>query len=138
MKGVTVVSEGQRINLRVYRRYFYPITQTHEGEEYTVYSDTRREREIRYDKLDDYGLDDPFAQIRLIKLARALGAIDCTQDKEGVNHCRVTICRNREMFNSDSDDVSYTPFVLENLEGVAEMIQREKQKIEWRRRMASS
>lgn len=136
-KGLQVVSEGQRINLRVYRRFFYPIKMDHEGEEFIVYSDTRREREINYRKTDQYGLDDPFSRIRLVKLARALNALNCNEG-DGLRECKVTICTNKELFDPDADEINYIPFDPERLEPLAERIRKERRKIDWRRRMGAS
>lgn len=136
-KGFQVVAERQRIRLRVYRRFFYPIKMTHEGEEFIVYSDTRREREINYKKTEEYGLDDPFARIRLVKLAKALNALDC-KEADGERDCRVTICTNRELFDPETDEISYIPFDPERLQSLQERIKVERKKIDWRNRMKTS
>ena len=136
-KGLNVVSEGQRINLRVYQRFFYPITQKWEGEEYTVYSDTGREKEINYKKIENYGLDDPFARDRLVRLARALNALECQEMENGVKECRVTICTNKELLNPDTVEIKYVPFDPERLQSLAAKIKIERRKIEWRKRMKS-
>lgn len=136
-KGLNIVSEGQRINLRVYQRFFYPITQKWEGEEYTVYSDTGREREINYNRIESYGLDDPFARDRLVRLARALNALECLSIENGVRECRVTICTNKELFNPDTVEIKYVPFDPERLQSLSAKIKIERRKIEWRKRMKS-
>lgn len=136
-KGLQVVAEGQRVNLRVYRRFFYPIKMDHEGEEFIIYSDTRREREINYDKTEEYGLDDPFTRIRLFKLARALNALEC-KEVGGVRECRVTICTNKELFDSTAEELNYIPFDPNRLESLEDKIRKERKKIDWRRRMDSS
>lgn len=136
-KGLNIVSEGQRIKLRVYQRFFYPITQKWEGEEYTVYSDTGREREINYKRIESYGLDDPFARDRLVRLARALNALECQGIENGVRECRVTICTNKELFNPDTVEIKYVPFDPERLQSLSAKIKIERRKIEWRKRMKS-
>lgn len=136
-KGIQIVTEGQRINLRVYRRFFYPIKMTHEGEEFIVYSDTKREREINYNKTEQYGLDDPFTRIRLVKLAKALNALDCDRIK-AVRECKVIICTNKELFDPETDEINYIPFDPERLQSLAERIKLERKKINWRKRMNSS
>ncbi len=136
-KGLNIVSEGQRINLRVYQRFFYPITQKWEGEKYTVYSDTGREREINYKRIESYGLDDPFARDRLVRLARALNALECQGIENGVRECRVTICTNKELFNPDTVEIKYVPFDPERLQSLSAKIKIERRKIEWRKRMKS-
>ncbi len=107
---------------------------SHEGEEFIVYSDTRREREINYNKTEEYGLDDPFARIRLIKLAKALNALDC-EDEDKVRDCRVTICTNRELFDPETDEITYIPFDPERQQSLEERIKIERKKIDWRNRM---
>ncbi len=136
-KGLNIVSEGQRIKLRVYQRFFYPITQKWEGEEFTVYSDTGREREINYKRIESYGLDDPFARDRLVRLARALNALECQGIENGVRECRVTICTNKELFNPDTVEIKYVPFDPERLQSLSAKIKIERRKIEWRKRMKS-
>lgn len=136
-KGLNIVSEGQRINLRVYQRFFYPITQKWQGEEYTVYSDTGREREINYNRVENYGLDDPFARDRLVRLARALNGLECQGIEKGVRECRVTICTNKELFDPDTVEIKYVPFNPARLQSLAAKIKMARRKIEWRRRMKS-
>lgn len=137
IKGLNIVSEGQRINLRVYQRFFYPITQKWEDEEYTVYSDTGREREINYNRIENYGLDDPFARDRLVRLARALNALECQGIEKGVRECRVTICTNKELFSPETVEIKYVPFDPERLQSLPTKIKIERRKIEWRKRMKS-
>ncbi len=134
-KGLNIVSEGQRINLRIYQRFFYPITQSWEGEDYTVYSDTGREKEINYNRIETYGLDDPFTMDRLVRLARALNALDYQGIANGVKECRVTICTNKELFDPDTVEIKYVPFDPERLQDLSTKIKIERRKIEWRQRM---
>ncbi len=110
---------------------------SHEGHDFTVYSDTRREREINYGKTEQYGLDDPFSRIRLVKLARALNALYCTEDN-GARECKVTICTNKELFDADTKEINYIPFDPDRLESLEERIKKERRKIDWRIRMDSS
>ena len=131
-KGFLVVTEGQRIQLRVFRRFFYPIKINHEGEDFIVYSDTRREQEINYKKTENYGLDDPFSRIRLVKLARALNALECTPG-EKEKECKVTICTNKELFDPDADVINYIPFDPGRLEPLTERIKKGRKKIDWRK-----
>lgn len=136
-KGLNVVSEGHRIRLRVFQRFFYPIKNTWEGVEYTVYSDTGREREINYNHVESYGLDSPFSRIRLVRLARAINALECEGVVNGINNCRVTICTNKELYDPDTEEIRYVPFDTERLQDLSEKIRIEKRKIEWRQRMSS-
>ncbi len=79
-RGLPVVYEGQRINLRVHQRVFYPLVKEIDGERYTLYSDTGKEKEIRYASAEYYGLDDPFNRVRLVRLARAMDCLTCSED----------------------------------------------------------
>jgi hypothetical protein len=88
--GLPVVLEGRRIRLRVFRRFFYPIRRTLNDEELIVYSDTGREREINYEKAEDYGLDNPWNRIALARLARAMNCLKCGPEKNRTRECRVT------------------------------------------------
>jgi len=81
--GLPVVLEGKRIRLRVFRRFFYPIRRTLEGKELIVYSDTGREREISYENAEEYGLDNPWNRIALVRLARAMGCLKCGTEEKG-------------------------------------------------------
>lgn len=121
----------------MFQRFFYPITQKWEGETFTVYSDTGREREINYNKIEVYGLDDPFARDRLVRLARAINALKCERKQDGVTNCRVTICTNKELFDPEPNEIKYVPFDPERLQGLSEKIKAERRKIEWRQRMTS-
>jgi hypothetical protein len=109
----------------------------HKGDEFIVYSDTRREREINYSKTEQYGLEDPFSRIRLVKLARALNALKCTE-VDGDRECRVTICTNRELFDSEAKEINYIPFDPDKLETLEDRISKARRKIEWHRRMRFS
>jgi len=133
-KGFTIVAEGQRINLRVYRRFFYPIKLDHEGEEFIVYSDTKLEQEINYNYPENYNLEDPFDKIRLIRLARALNCLICTDTETGTRECSVTICTNRELYEPDAEEIKYVPFDPRRLEPLEERIEKQRDKIKWSRR----
>ena len=128
-----VVMEGQRINLRVYRRFFYPINYKHYNQHFTVYSDTKREREINYDRAEDYGLDDPFKRISLIRLARAMNCLRISDIDE--NEYIITICTSRELYESDTDEVRYLPFDPKRVEPLEEKIKKERRKIDWIKRI---
>ena len=128
-KGLTVVMEGQRINLRVYRRFFYPIILKHLNQQFIVYSDTKREREINYNRAEDYDLDDPFKRISLIRLARAMNYLRISDKDE--NEYIITICTNRELYEPYTEEVRYVPFDPKRLEPLEEKIKKERRKIDW-------
>ena len=133
-KGLPVVMEGQRLNLRVYRRFFYPIQMKHLGKDFTVYSDTRRESEINYNRPEDYDLDNPFKRIKLIRLARAMNCLQSNPDDQ--LELRVTICTNRELFEPEAETLRYVPFDPKRLEPLEDRIKKERKRIEWETRMS--
>ena len=132
-KCLPVVIEGQRINLRVYRRLFYPISKSHEGREFIIYSDSRRENEINYKRADDYNLENPFNRIKLIRLARAMNCLRI--DSEDPLEYQITICTNRELYEPESEEIRYMPFDPKRLEPLDERIRKERRKIDWGNRM---
>ena len=134
-KGLTVVMEGQRLRLRVYRRFFYPIQMKYSGKYFTVYSDTKRETEINYNRAEDYDLENPFNRIKLIRLARALNCLQVNPDDP--LEFRVTICTNRELFEPEAKAIRYVPFDPKRLEPLADRIKKERKRIEWEERMNS-
>lgn len=128
-KGLPVVLEGKRINLRVFRRFFYPLQIKHRGEKFIVYSDTRREREINYKRPEDYDLDNPFNRIKLIRLARAMNCLKQSQEKE--NEYRITLCTNKELYYPQAETIRYIPFDPRRLDPLKERIEEGRRKIEW-------
>ena len=133
--GLVVVVEGQRINLRVYRRVFAPVQRMLDGEAYVIYSDTGLEREISYGNADYYGLDDPFSRARLVKLARAMNCLRCEDAGPGEKECTVTICLTRELSDSETDEKVWTPFDPGRLEPLEERVRKVRRRTEWRRRV---
>lgn len=131
--GLPVVLEGKRIRLRVFRRFFYPIRRTLDGEELIVYSDTGREREINYENAEEYDLDNPWNRIALVRLARAMDCLKCGPEENGTRECRVTICNARELYNS-AIETRWVPFDLERLESLAERMKSVESRAVWERR----
>ena len=131
--GLPVVIEGKRLRLRVFRRFFYPICRTLEGEDLIVYSDTGREREIRYENAEEYDLDNPWNRIALVRLARAMDCLKCGNEADGTMECRVTICDARELYNSESE-TRWVPFDPERLESLAERVKSVESRASWERR----
>ena len=134
-KGLLVVMEGQRLRLRVFRRFFYPIQMKHLGKEFTVYSDTKRETEINYNRPEDYDLENPFNRIKLIRLARAMRGLQVNPDDS--SELRVTICTNRELFEPESETIRYVPFDPKRLDPLEDRINKERKRIDWENRMNS-
>ena len=137
-KGLPVVYEGRRIRLRVYQRIFRPVAKTLGGDRYTLYSDTGWEKEIRYASADYYGLDDPFNRVRLVRLARAMGCLTCSDGRGGERECRVTVCRARELHGVESGETRWVPFDPGRIESLGERVENLRKRVEWRRRMGSS
>ncbi len=131
--GIPVVIEGKRIRLRVFRRFFYPIRRTLDGEELIVYSDTGRETEIRYENAEEYDLDNPWNRIALVRLARAMDCLKCGPEEDGTRECQVTICDAKELYNSTSE-TRWVPFDMERLESLAERVKRKENRTSWERR----
>ena len=134
-KGLTVVMEGQRINLRVFRRFFYPIQMKHDDTAFSVYSDTRRETEINYNRPEDYDLENPFNRIKLIRLARAMNCLKINH--ENPQEYQVTICTNRELYEPHAEEIRYVPFDPKKLEPLEDRIKKERKRIDWENRMDS-
>ena len=130
-KGLVVVFEGQRVHLRVFRRYLYPLRHTFEGREVIVHSDTGREVEINYDRAEDFGLDDPFRRVSLIRLARAMGCLRWGEEADGARECSVTICRGEELHGFPSEESAWVPFDPERLEPLEERLERLRRRVEW-------
>ena len=131
--GLPVVLEGKRIRLRVFRRFFYPIRRTLDGEELIVYSDTGRGREINYENAEEYDLENPWNRIALVRLARAMDCLKCGPEENGTRECRVTICNARELYNS-AIETRWVPFDLERLESLAERVKSVESRAVWERR----
>ena len=134
-KGFPVVIEGQRVNLRVFRRFFYPINMKHMGIGFIVYSDTKRETEINYNRAEDYDLDDPFQRIKLIRLAKAMNCLKISQEDH--KEYQVIICTNRELYEPHSKEIRYVPFDPKRLEPLEDRVRKERKKVEWDNRFKS-
>ena len=72
VEGSTSRLRGAGITLRVYRRYLHPVHERINGRKMVVYSDTRREEEINYDRAEDHELDDPWKRMALLRPAKAM------------------------------------------------------------------
>jgi len=137
-KGLPVVYEGRRINLRVTQRIFNPLVKTLDGERHTLYSDTGKEKEIRYASAEYYGLDNPFNRVRLVRLARAMNCLTCSEESGAERECRVTICRARELNGAAAEEPRWVPFDPGRLESLEEKGKNLRRRGEWRRRVGSS
>lgn len=135
-KGLIVVIEGQRVNLRVFRRFFYPLQIKHNDKAFTVYSDTRRETEINYKRPEYYDLENPFNRIKLIRLARAMNCLKINPQEP--QEYQVTICTNRELYEPHAEEIRYIPFDPKRLEPLEDRIKKERKRIDWEDRMNTS
>jgi hypothetical protein len=133
-KGFNVVFEGQRYNLRVFRRYIYPIAYSIGEKEHMIYSDTGRESEIDYDKAKHYDLEDPFKRMTLIRLAKVMNCLDCEPGKGLIRECRVVICTSEEFFDRPTDKVAWVPFNPERLEPFEDIVRRLEENVRWESR----
>ena len=133
-----MVFEGQRILLRVFRRYLYPLRHTFDGREVVVHTDTGREVEINYDQAEDYDLDDPFKRMALIRLARAMNCLYCDDVADGVRGCRVTICRSEELHGIPSKETGWIPFDPDRLKPIEDRLNRLKERIAWEEKLGRS
>jgi hypothetical protein len=132
-KGLPVVMEGKRLNLRVFRRFFYPIQMKHMGSHFIVYSDTKREIEINYSRAEAYDLENPFNRIKLVRLARAMNCLKV--NPENRQEYWITICTNRELYEPYAEKIQYVPFNPKKIEPLEDKIAKERKKIEWENRM---
>jgi len=107
----------------------------HLDKNFTVYSDTKRETEINYNRPEDYDLENPFNRIKLIRLARAMKGLQVNPDDP--IELRVTICTNRELFEPESETIRYVPFDPKSLEPLEDRINKERKRIDWEDRMNS-
>lgn len=137
-KGLPVVYEGRRIILRVHQRIFHTMVKEIDGERHTLYSDTGREKEIRYASAEYYGLDDPLNRVRLIRLARAMNCLTCSDESGAEREFRVTICRAKDLYGVDGEEMRWVPFDPKKLESLEEKVKNLRRMVEWRRRVGSS
>ena len=133
-KGLILVAEGKRVNLRVFRRFFYPLQRKFQDQKFIIFSDTGRQREINYNHADDYGLDNPFNRIRLYRLARAMNCLECTQNDEGTLECKVVLCKTQELVDPDIEETMWIPFDPKRLKPLEDRVKDEEQKLKWRNR----
>jgi len=135
-QGLPVVFEGRRIRLRVKRRFFYPVSVEREAGELIVYADTGREKEIKYEDAEDYGLENPWRRMALVRLARAMGCLEC-EDINGVETCIVTICSSKELYNTETEE-TWVPFDPARLKPLEERIKEAEERKLWTSKLSGS
>lgn len=135
-EGLVVVFEGKR-SLVIFRRFFYPVTVRDEDFEVVVYSDTGREREVTYNRADQYGLDDPFKVMSLIRLARATKVLRVEPATDKVQNLSLTICRSTELIGPDAAKDEWIPFDPSRLRPLEERVRDTKKRARWKQRLAS-
>lgn len=128
-QGLPVVFEGRRIRLRVKRRFFYPVSVERDAGELIVYADTGREKEIRYEEAEEYGLENPWKRMALVRLARAMECLEC-EDVDGEETCTVTICNSKELYNTETRE-TWVPFDPTRLKPLEERIKEVEERKLW-------
>ncbi len=137
-QGLTVVFEGKRTRVRVFRRFFYPVHAREEDVEVIVYTDTGRERDVTYKRVGDYGLDDPLKLVAMIRLARAMKVLQVDSPTGGVQNYRFTICRSSELIGADVERDEWMPFDPTRLRPLDERIREAKKRARWRQRLGGA
>ena len=74
-----------------------------------MYSDTGREEEIKYDRAEDYELDDPWKRIVLLRSARTMKCLYYEPAESGVENCNVEIYTDEEPLSFSEGDVKRVP-----------------------------
>ena len=133
--GLVVVFEGKRTHVRVFRRFFYPVQAKDEDVEVIVYSDTGQEKEVTYRRADEYGLDNPFSLVTMIRLARAMKVLKVEPPENGVQNLRFTICRSTELIGPDAERDEWMPFDPTRIRPLDERIRDAKKKARWKKRL---
>jgi hypothetical protein len=133
--GLVVVFEGKRTHVRVFRRFFYPVQAKDEDVEVIVYSDTGQEKEVTYRRADEYGLDNPFSLVTMIRLARAMKVLKVEPPENGVQNLRFTICRSTELIGPDAERDEWMPFDPTRMRPLDERIRDAKKKARWKKRL---
>jgi hypothetical protein len=133
--GLMVVFEGKRTRVRVFRRFFYPVQARDENVDVIVYSDTGQEKEVTYRRADEFGLDDPFRLIAMIRLARAMKVLRTDAPSNGVQNLRFTICKSTELIGPDADKDEWMPFDPTRMRPLDERIRDAKKRARWRLRL---
>lgn len=134
-KGLVVVFEGKRTHVRVFRRFFYPVQAKDEDVEVIVYSDTGQEKEVTYRRADEYGLDNPFSLVTMIRLARAMKVLKVEPPENGVQNLRFIICRSTELIGPDAERDEWMPFDPTRIRPLDERIRDAKKKARWKKRL---
>jgi hypothetical protein len=133
--GLLVVFEGKRTRVRVFRRFFYPVQARDENVDVIVYSDTGQEKEVTYKRADEFGLDDPFRLIAMIRLARAMKVLQTDAPLNGVQNLHFTICKSTELIGPDVDKDEWMPFDPTRIRPLDERIRDAKKRARWRQRL---
>jgi hypothetical protein len=136
-QGLTVVFEGKRTHVRVFRRFFYPVQAREEDVEVLVYSDTGREREVTYRRADDFDLDDPLKLTAMIRLARAMKVLQIDPPTNSIQNLKLTICRSNELIGPDAGKDEWMPFDPSRLKPLDERIRDAKKRARWNQRLKS-
>ena len=134
-KGLIVVFEGVRTKLLVYRRIFTPIPVREENVNTFVNIDAGFEREVTYDRAEEYGLDDPFKIISLIRLARAMKMLQPEPSNASIKTFKVTICRRSELIGPEVEVDDWIPFDLTRVKPIEDKVKEAKRRARWINRL---
>jgi len=134
-KGFNFVYERKRVNMRVFRRIFFPNYVNIDGRTHKIYVDTGGQIEINYDDSSEYNLDSPFQQVALYRLAHASNSTECVLEESGVLNCKIYIGTSEEVSGKQVDGVSWLPFNPDRLMPLEERKRKLREQIEWKKQL---
>ena len=137
-KGFNFVYERKRVNMRVFRRIFFPNYINIDGKTHKIFVDTGGQIEINYDDSSEYDLDSPFQQVALYRLAKASNSTDCILEESGVLNCKVYIGTSEEVSGKPVIGVSWLPFNPDRLMPLEDRKRKLREQIEWERKLTDT
>ena len=137
-KGFNFVYERKRVNMRVFRRIFFPNYINIDGKTHKIFVDTGGQIEINYDDSSEYDLDSPFQQVALYRLAKASNSTDCILEESGVLNCKVYIGTSEEVSGKPVTGVSWLPFNPDRLMPLEDRKRKLREQIEWERKLTDT
>jgi len=137
-KGFNFVYERKRVNMRVFRRIFFPNYVNIDGKTHKIFVDTRGQKEINYDESSEYNLDSPFQQVALYRLAQASNSTECVLEDSGVLNCKVYIGTSEEVSGKPVDGVNWLPFNPDRLMPLEERKRKLREQIAWKKQLTDT
>ena len=137
-KGFNFVYERKRVNMRVFRRIFFPNYVNIDGKTHKIFVDTKGQKEINYDDPSEYNLDSPFQQVALYRLAQASNSTECVLEKSGVLNCKVYIGTSEEVSGKQVDGVNWLPFNPDRLMPLEERKRKLREQIAWEKQLTDT